>query len=112
MTISHRAVALHMNADLLSHHPLPNNTENTEGVGEVDIVEIFGLHVVDLALEFFAEIAEGYKTCRGLNMISKNLERPDNSKNHTLVSSLSDEHKELFNAVIFNVEDELLYQRK
>ena len=112
MTISHRAGALHMNADLLSRHPLPNDANNPAGVDEVDMVEIFGLHVVDLASEFFAEVAEGYAKCKDLNMIRKILSNPNNAENHTLISSLGTEYKKLFNAGRFILEDDLLYYRQ
>lgn len=57
MTISHREASLHMNAELLSHHSLPDISENPVGVGEVDIVEISGLRFVDLASDFFKKVA-------------------------------------------------------
>ena len=101
-----------MNADLLSRHPLPNNADNPAGVDEVDMVEIFGLHVVDLASEFFAEVAEGYAKCKDLNMIRKILSNPNNAENHTLISSLGTEYKKLFNAGRFILEDDLLYYRQ
>lgn len=76
MKIFHRARALQMNAHLLSHHPLPNNSENPEGVGEIEIVSIFGVHVVDLESELFSEVAEGYKKCKDLNMVTKIPDKP------------------------------------
>lgn len=42
-------------------------------MGEVDIVEKFGLHVVDLASKLFAEVAEGYNKFKDLNMCSLKL---------------------------------------
>ena len=46
------------------YHDISSQTMLKTRVDEVDIVEIFGLHVVDLASEFFAEVAEGYKNSR------------------------------------------------
>ena len=67
-------------------HVIPSQTmpKTQQGWTKVDIVEIFGLHVVDLASEFFAEVAEGYTKCRDLNMICKILSNPNNAENHTL----------------------------
>ena len=112
MTITHRPGALHMNADLLSRHPLPNDVDNPAGVEEVDIIEILGLHVVDLASEFFEEIRKGYETHKDLSTLVKILADPKNIRTKELVPLLSDKYKPLHEKGHFIYEDDLLYYRQ
>ena len=88
MSITHRAGRIHQNADILSRHPLPNDSENPGAVGEVDIVEIFGLHVVDLASEFYKEITDGYQNCKNLRTLVKVLQDPTHAESQKLLLSL------------------------
>lgn len=84
------------------------NAETPVGVGEVKSMEILGLDVVDLASEFFAEVAEGYKICKDLNMFLTILQKPESGENHTLMSSFGEGYKKLFNTSRFIIEDDLL----
>ena len=88
MKISHRAGKLHQNADLLSRFPLPNDIDNPGGVEDVGIIEVLGLHVVDLASEFYKELMDNYQKCKNLRTLVKILNDETNVENTTYSRSL------------------------
>ena len=93
MTITHRPGRNHQNADLLSRFPLPNDASNPGGVDDVDIIEIFGLHVVDLASEFYKQITDSYQKCKNLRTLVKILSDETNPVNPQLFLSLDKDIK-------------------
>ena len=112
MKISHRAGKIHQNADLLSRYPLPNDDNNTGRVEDVDIIEVFGLHVVDLASEFYKEVIGTYQKCKNLRTLFKILSDENNVENPTYSLSLDKEYKPLYDKGHFILEDDLLYYRR
>lgn len=98
MPIIHRPALKHQNADCLSHHQMPNNSENPAGVPEDQegVKHVFGLHVVDLRSEFYNKVAEGYNSCKNLKAIIHILKHPEAVGSSELIASLDDEYKKIF----------------
>ena len=69
MTITHREGKQHANADGLSRNALENNAENPASDLREDVMQIFGLHIVDISEEFFQTIWTGYKEDRNISKV-------------------------------------------
>ena len=75
-------------------------------------MEIFGLHVVDLASEFYKEISDGYQRCKNLRTLVKVLQDSTHVNSQKLLLSLDDNFKALYDKGHFIFEDDLLYYRR
>ncbi|MBW0570160.1 hypothetical protein O181_109875 [Austropuccinia psidii MF-1] len=83
MTIVHKDGNIHMNADLLSRWPLPNNIDNPAYVPEEASlpIPIEGISVTDLNTTFFEEVRNSYTQDKNCSILCQLLNKAckDNS---------------------------------
>ena len=112
MQINNRPDRVPQNSDLLSKFPLPNDASKPGVADDVEIIEIFGLHVVYLASEFYKQTTDSYQKCKKLRTLVKILSDEINSTDQQLLFSSDKEYEDLYESGHFIFGDDLLYYRQ
>lgn len=108
MTITHRERAQHANADGSSRNTLEYNAENPASDLREDVMQIFGLHIVDLLEEFFHTIGSGYKEDKNFSKIMQIMQN-QSSDSKELAATLEKPFKEMLEEGQFMLNRDILY---
>ncbi|MBW0540825.1 hypothetical protein O181_080540 [Austropuccinia psidii MF-1] len=111
MTIVHKAVNIHKNADGLSRWALPNTPENPPYVptSEEPQIPIEGINITDVGTEFFEEVRESYKQNKNCHNLTALLYK--DCKDSALAHSLDDIWKASYCNGRFHFFHGILYHR-
>ncbi|MBW0565501.1 hypothetical protein O181_105216 [Austropuccinia psidii MF-1] len=111
MTIVHKAVNIHKNADGLSRWALPNTPDNPAYVptGAEPQIPIEGISITDVGTAFVEEVRESYKLDKKCHILTSLLDKY--FKNAALANSLDDIWKTSYDNGRFHLFDGILYHR-
>ncbi|MBW0532809.1 hypothetical protein O181_072524 [Austropuccinia psidii MF-1] len=111
MTIAHKDGNIHKNADGLSRLPLPNNIDNPAYVPEEASpqIPIKGISATDLNSIFIEEVRHSYTQNKNCSNLCKLLTK--DCKDNSLIHSLDEIWKKLYDEGRFNLLDCIIYHR-
>ncbi|MBW0544905.1 hypothetical protein O181_084620 [Austropuccinia psidii MF-1] len=111
MTIVHKHVNIHKNADGLSRSPLPNNIDNPDYVQEEadPQIPIEGICVTDLKITFFEEVRNSYTQDQNCSILWQLLTK--DCKYTSLIHALDEIWRESYDEGRFHLLDGIIYQR-
>ncbi|MBW0500701.1 hypothetical protein O181_040416 [Austropuccinia psidii MF-1] len=103
MTIVHKALNIHRNADGLSRGELPNKPDNCSYVPENadPQTQIEEINITDVGTEFFEEVRESYKQDKNSHILASPIEK--DCKDAALANSLDHIWKKSYDNGRFHV---------
>ncbi|MBW0571351.1 hypothetical protein O181_111066 [Austropuccinia psidii MF-1] len=108
MTIAHKSVNIHENADGISRWALTNTPENTAWVPQEEHhIEV--ICVTDIGTEFYSHVKESYKMDKNCLIVCQTLMK--DCKNPSLSSKLDEIWKNKYDEGRFHLLDGILYHR-
>ncbi|MBW0465479.1 hypothetical protein O181_005194 [Austropuccinia psidii MF-1] len=111
ITIVHKELNLHTNADGLSRWALANTPDNSAYVPlEAELqIPIEGINITDIGTEFFEEVRKFHKQDNNCHILSSLLDKY--CKDISLVSSLDEVWKNSYSEGRFHLFDGIIYNR-
>ncbi|MBW0588697.1 hypothetical protein O181_128412, partial [Austropuccinia psidii MF-1] len=109
MTIVHKDLNIHKNADVLRIWPLPKNIDNTVYVLEEASpqIHIEGISVTDLNTTFFEEIRHTYTQDKNCSILCQFLNKY--CKDNSLIDDLDEVWKRSYDEARFHLLDGIIY---
>ncbi|MBW0537640.1 hypothetical protein O181_077355 [Austropuccinia psidii MF-1] len=111
MTILHKAVNIHKNADGLTRWELANTPDNPayEPFQEEPQIPIVTINITDIGTEFFEEVRESYKQDKNCHIFTSLLDKE--FKDKSLVNLLDKVWKNFYYEGRFHLFDGIIYHR-
>ncbi|MBW0547024.1 hypothetical protein O181_086739 [Austropuccinia psidii MF-1] len=111
MTIVHKDLNIHKNADGLSRWLLPNNIDNPSYVPEEASAQIpiEGISITDLNTTFFEEVSNSYTQDKSCSILCQFITK--DCKDNSLIHALDEIWKNAYDEGIFHLLDGIIYHR-